>query len=131
MGKLGGAALTAVAPEAKVAQAAAGGGAGKAAQQRQQIDAIKAKRKPEPAAPSGPAPTSPGAGPALPDSLTDNRGAPSWWGKPDPVAAGNAGGGFALGLLAYALALTYLRGGMPAVKALAAAKLFNKTTGGA
>lgn len=44
-------------------------------------------------------------------------------------ASGSAGG-FTLGLLAYAIGVNYLRYGVPGVKALAQAKLFNNVTPG-
>ena len=41
---------------------------------------------------------------------------------------GGAGGGFVLGMLAYVVGLTYLRGGKPAVKQLLRAKFLNDVT---
>jgi hypothetical protein len=62
--------------------------------------------------PAAPAPTSSGAGLSMPGSVG---------------AAANAGGGFLLGLFAWALGLAYLRGGPTEVKKLLAAKFLNKT----
>lgn len=131
MGKAAGAALTVVAPEASAARAAASGRrrrppaadprvtapGSKAAQQRQAIEKIKASRPAQPPvspATESPAPTSSGTGPsapALPAGTT---------------AAASTGSGFLLGVIAWALALNYLQGGLPQVRKFAAAKLFNK-----
>lgn len=102
---------------------------------RAAIDAIKAKRKPEPepetAESSAEGASSSGSGGKssgrreLPGVMTDQRGAPSWW-RVDAQQRSNAGGGFVLGMLAYVVGLTYLRGGKPAVKQLLRAKFFNE-----
>jgi hypothetical protein len=44
------------------------------------------------------------------------------------VKAGNAGGGFVLGMFAYVIGLTYLRDGKPGVQRWLRAKFFNETT---
>lgn len=127
MGRAGGAALKVVAPEVALASKAAGRGrrpaandprrtapGSKAAQQREGIEAIKASRPPEPEpAPTTadvPPPTSPGGGPSLPAM----------------PAAASTGSGFLLGVIAWAGALAYLKGGLPGLKKFANAKLFNK-----
>lgn len=102
--------------------------------QRTQIDAIKSRRKPapapEPAPAADPPPASPGGGP--PAAFTDQRGAPGWYqaaAGADPVAIGNSGGGFLLGVALWAVGLAYLRGGSTAVRQLLAAKFLNKVSG--
>jgi hypothetical protein len=120
-------------PALKAASVAGGpevAAAANAEQQRRQIDKIKARRKatrpgrdrrnprrsqprPTPPAPTPP-PASPGGGfsvPAVP-------------------AAAQTGSGFLLGVLVWAGALAYLRGGLPEVRRLAAAKFLNRTTTG-
>lgn len=110
--------------------------ASSAQRQRAQIDGIKAKRKPSRPAPAGqqqatppPDDSSPGGGP--PDAFTDQRGAPGWYRSTastlaDPVAAGNAGGGFLLGIALWAVGLAYLKNGPAGVRQLLAAKFLNR-----
>jgi hypothetical protein len=80
---------------------------------RAAIQAIKDTREPEPeaAAPAAavPPPTSSGGGPSLPG-----------------MGAAATGSGFLLGVVCWGFGLAYLRGGMPEVRRLAAAKFFNK-----
>lgn len=103
-----------------------------AAAKRRRAAAKAAPAEPVDVTPApAPAPTSPGAGPALPGWMTDQRGAPDWFptpGKADPVRAANAGGGFVLGVMLWALGLAYLRGGSAGVKQLLAAKFLNRPT---
>lgn len=115
MGKVAGAALTAVAPEAKLASgaAAAAGGKSQAQRHREQIDAIKARRAPEPtpepAAPTDPPPASPGGGPSL----------------PAVPAAVSTGSGFLLGVALWAGGLAYLQGGSAGLKKFVRMKFLN------
>lgn len=116
---------------AQGARAGAGSAMTEADRQRAGVQAIKDAR---PAAPANPVTAAAGSSTPqtsaqLPDALTDNRGAPSWWGSPDPVRAGNAGGGFLLGLGAWVLVRTYLDGGPTGVKNLLRAKFFNQVDG--
>ena len=128
MGRAAGAALTLVAPEAKVASKAAHVGRRRrpavpdprvsrpgtaAARQRQQIEDIKAARtpEPEPTPTPAPAPASSGGGLSLPAT---------------PATVGT-GSGFLLGVFAWALGLAYLQGGSAGVKKFLTAKFLNKT----
>lgn len=115
-------------PALKAAKVAGGpevaAAASSAQRQRQQIDAIKARRKPAatpppaPAAPApDPSPASPGDGPAAPAPSSSTS---------FPVAAGNAGGGFLLGVALWAVGLAYLKHGPAGVRQLLAAKFLNK-----
>lgn len=139
MGKAAGAAVTAAAPEAKAAQLA--GKALGAARNRtpkkitpdmspgQVNDELQARRAARASGPPTPSPT-----PAAP-STTPTAPAPTSSGAglsvPAPVGAAAAtGGGFLLGLFAWALGLAYLRGGSAEVKKLLTAKFLNKTTSG-
>jgi hypothetical protein len=138
MGRAAGAALTVVAPEAKVASMAAGGRrrrppvpdprvtapGSEAARQRQAVEDIKAARPPEPttepAAPPAPSPASPGGGPSLPAPPASVQ------------AAASTGSGVLLGLFTWGLVLSYLglngkASGTAGVKAFLAAKFLNKT----
>jgi len=129
MGRAAGAALTVVAPEAKLASKAAGAAGhrrpppapdprvtrpgSEAARTRQLSEDLRAKRadaEPEPA-PESPPPASPGGGLSLP-------------GTP---AAASTGSGFLLGVFAWAVGLAYLQGGSAGVKKFLAAKFLNKT----
>jgi hypothetical protein len=103
------------------AGAAARGGAGKAAAGKaatgskaaQQAEAIQAIKDARPAdKPAGDVDDQ--SGRQLP-SITVNT-------------KGGTGGGFVLGMLVYAVGLTYLRGGKPAVKQLLRAKFLNDTS---
>lgn len=113
--------------------AANAGAATGAAAQKAAISKIKAAR-PTPSAPGAtPQPaaavrsTSNRRPPRLPSALTDQRGAPAAFRRfRDPVRAANAGGGFALGLMVYVVALNYLEGGKPQVNAWLRAKFLNQ-----
>jgi hypothetical protein len=108
-----------------------------ARRQRDAIDAIKAARpasddqadgdQGDQAAGDG---RSGEPGRRLPRALTDQRGTAGWL-RPDPVKAANTGGGLALGLIAYAIGVNYLRDGKAGVKRYLMAKAFNKIEGGA
>lgn len=117
------------AAKGKTAGAGRKAGSGGTPTKQQQIDGIQAIKDARPAeTPAGP----PGTPPApaqreAPSWLTDNRGAPSWWGVPDGVSAANAGGGFVLGLALWVVGVNYLRGGVPQVKQLLRAKFLNQT----
>jgi hypothetical protein len=86
---------------------------------RAAIQKIKDAREPEPATDQdaastpAPAPTSSGAGAWAPT-------------VPAPVSTGS---GFALGVVAWAFGLAYLRGGWDGVRRLGAAKFLNKVEG--
>lgn len=90
-----------------------------AAGQRDSIEKIKASR---PTDPPAPAPSS------APAPAVTASGGPS---LPVMPAAAQTGSGFLLGLVAWAFGLAYLRGGIPEVRRLAAAKFLNVTTTGA
>ena len=47
----------------------------------------------------------------------------------DKLQPASSGAGFVLGLVAWAVAINYMQGGLPQVKRLAAAKFLNKTGG--
>jgi len=108
------------------ARAGAGRPATTAAEQRAGIQAIKDARLTEPASTPATETASPSEPPSLPSALTDDRGAPSWWGRPDGVRTANTGGGFLLGIGAWVLTMSYLRGGSDGVKKLLKAKFFNE-----
>lgn len=76
-----------------------------------------------PSAPATPAPTAPNGQPRAPGLPAS---APSWLSKP---IHGGDGTGLLLGFVAYAVALVFLRGGTAGVRAWAAAKFLNRTTG--
>lgn len=144
--KATGAAIKVAAPEAAVAAKAAGAAGGKggrrkaplpdprqsapgskAARDRQAVEDIKARRKPE---------EPPADDEHQDDEHQDDAGdGPSlnpFGGMQGPAT----GGGFVLGLLVWAVVRAWIGNpgqpsGAAGVKALANAKLFNKTTGGA
>lgn len=129
-----GAAMTVVAPEAKVAAKVAGKTSGTAASQRAAIDAIKAKRPTTPADQQETPPTGPSRGRrawnATKAAATDQTGSPGWYSaatNPEPVKAANTGGGFVLGLFLWVGVRAYLEGGPTGVKRLLRAKFLNKT----
>lgn len=145
MGRATGAAVTAAAPEARVVGAAARkitpGMApaevnGELQRRRKDAAARSAARRSQtsvpPASSTPPAPAGPGTtsstAPAAPAPTSSGAGLS----MPMPAAAAT-GGGFLLGLSAWAVARVYLvgskahpGGGMPAVRQLLAAKFLNK-----
>jgi hypothetical protein len=93
------------------AKPAAGDAATSAEQQREAIEAIKDAREE-----------------ASPPAGDDTSRAPSVrMGRPEPAPAG---AGLVLGVLAWAIALNYIRGGVPQVRKLLRAKFLNQTDGG-
>jgi hypothetical protein len=147
MGKLAGATLTAVAPEAKLATKAAGAASGagrrrppvpdprvthpgsEAARQRQAVEDIKARRKAREDIANNPKvepDDDPNYQPPAPPPPAG--GGPS---LPAMPAAASTGSGFLLGVFAWGLVLSYLgvngkKSGADGVRAFLAAKFLNK-----
>jgi hypothetical protein len=152
MGKVAGAAVTVVAPEAKAARAATRAATGKSAagstakgagrritpdmssrevnDELQRRRSAAAKSSADKRSAGDTATATPATAPASPPPAPAGGGwsAPS---VPAPVgAAASTGSGFLLGVFAWAVGLAYLRGGSPEVKRFFNAKFFNKTTKG-
>jgi hypothetical protein len=125
-------------PALKAASVAGGpevAAAANAEQQRRQIDKIKAKRPKRPPG-SGSTPATPPEQIPTTEELQQRQANPppaspgGGFSVPAVPAAAQTGSGFLLGVLVWAGALAYLRGGLPEVRRLAAAKFLNRTTTG-
>lgn len=117
-GKVGGAAVTVLAPEATAAGAVASTGAAPGAG-----TGITPGSRSKPAAPK------PSRGQAIASAATDQTGAPDWYQKatnPEPIRIANTGGGVVLGALIWVGVRAYLDGGAAGVKKLLRAKFLNK-----
>lgn len=91
--------------------------------QRRRADA--AKRKTEPALPD--VPDAPAPEPAAKLPASPDPGGPGLLSRIDAVEPVHTGSGFVLGVLAWAVAINYLRGGVPQVRQLLRAKFLNQT----
>lgn len=96
---------------------AAAGGRTKAEQQREAIQAIKDARPPTAETPA--------ETPAEPSTTSQGSARPVF--RLEPPDAVGAGSGAVLGVLAWVVAVNYIKGGVPQVKQLLRAKFLNKT----